>query len=198
MAFTRKSKADRRAEIVAVAAQLMLRKGLKNTTTRDITTELGVGSGLLNHYFRAGDLKREAFEQVAKQDIEHTFGTGKVGAARRVIDRLQREAFSKHAEPYWRLWLEAMEEAASDPLLAAIIHEHTLAMRANLEAALAQGNSAGDWRCADPKGAAIRILAMHDGLLSLVLTGTTVLTRVQAKRHFKVAIAHELGDSRHF
>ena len=51
----------------------------------------------------------------------------------------------------------------------------------------------GDWSCADPAGAAWRLLAMHDGLVGFVPVGAPALSRRAARVHLRTAISHEFG-----
>ena len=49
--MSRLSGQERRSQIVEGAYAVILEKGLAGTATRDVTRHLGVGSGLLHHYF---------------------------------------------------------------------------------------------------------------------------------------------------
>lgn len=193
MTFVRKSGAARREEMIDVAAAMILKKGLKATTTRDVTTKMGVGRGLLNHYFSWEELRALAFSAIAEQDIEHTFLTSPRASPKKVLKRFTREAFSKQAEPYWRLWMEAIEEAVSDDRLASIIHSHAAQTRENLQTLLERGVEKSLWRCKDPKAATWRILALQDGLLGFLLLGTPGLTRKQAAQLFENGVTLELA-----
>ncbi|MFK8083471.1 MAG: TetR/AcrR family transcriptional regulator [Granulosicoccus sp.] len=192
MTFARKSGAARREEMIKVAAAMILKKGLKATTTRDITTKMGVGRGLLNHYFSWEELRALAFSSIAENDIEHTFLTSPRTNPEKTLKRYTREAFSKHAEPYWRLWMEAIEEAVDDERLAQIIHSHAAQTRENLQALLTLGVETGKWQCKNPKATTWRIVALQDGLLGFLLLDTPGLTRRQAARLFEDGVKLEL------
>jgi len=64
--------------------------------------------------------------------------------------------------------------------------------RRRLEALLREGIGSAAWSCADPAGAAWRILALHDGLVGFLFGGAPPLSRRAATRHFRIGIAHEL------
>jgi AcrR family transcriptional regulator len=48
---------DRRTQILHATVDLLLENGLAATKTRAVTERSGVGTGLLNHYFRWNDLR---------------------------------------------------------------------------------------------------------------------------------------------
>lgn len=187
----RKSKQVRQEEMIRVTAELLLKQGFRATTTRHVTERLGVGTGLLNHYFTWTELRARAFESIATEDVTRTFANRPGAPARRVLRRFAREAFSSSAPPYWRLWIEAMEESRNDEQLSEVLRRHATQYRDNLTAVLTQGDDAREWSCADPAGSAVRILAAHDGLLGFVLTGAPPVTRAEAARHFRAVIANE-------
>jgi TetR/AcrR family transcriptional regulator, cholesterol catabolism regulator len=79
---TAETSTRRRAEIIATAASVFARKGVGNTTMRDIADEAGILAGSLYHHFESkdelleeilrdvlGDLT-EAYEEVRKADID--------------------------------------------------------------------------------------------------------------------------------
>lgn len=192
MTFVRKSGAARREEMIDTAAAVILQKGLRGATTRDVTTRMGVGRGLLNHYFSWEELRALAFSAIAEQDIKHTFITSPRASAKRILKRFTREAFTRQAEPYWRLWMEAIEEAIEDERLASIIHSHAAQTREHLQALLERGAEKCLWQCKDSSAATWRILALQDGLLGFLLLGTPGLTRKKAAQLFENGVALEL------
>ena len=153
MAGTRKEPAERRAELIAATAALMLERGFGAVTTREVTSRVGVGSGLLNHYFPWEELRRLGFEAVAREGTSATFpGTPAADPVRR-LRRLIRESFSRHADPYWRVWVEAIDEAAADRELAAVVGRCAESFRSRFESLLRDGVDSRAWSCADPTGA---------------------------------------------
>ncbi len=192
MPRTRKTSSDRRVELISATAEIMLRRGFSAATTRDVTGQVGVGSGLLNHYFSWEELRRLGFEAVAQYGTDATFPHPRKDDPLRTLRRLIREAFSRHADPYWRVWVEAIDEAATDRKLAAVVGHCAEQFRQRLEALLREGVDSGAWSCADPPGAAWRILAMHDGLVGFLFGGAPPLSRRAATQHFRIAVAHEL------
>ena len=75
----------------------------------------------------------------------------------------------------FQLWLDAWAEAARRPAVQATSRRLNLAWQGLLEATIGAGVADGSFRCADPRGAAWRILSLLDGLaLQVVAHGTTV------------------------
>ena len=192
MAARRKAPDERRAELVTVTAGAMLERGFSNLTTRDVARRAGVGNGLLSHYFAWDELRRLGFEAIARDGMAATFPERRPENAARTLRRLIREAFSRHADPYWRVWIEAIDAAADDRELAAVVGRHAAAFRSGLETLLVDGHAAGAWSCTDPGGAAWRLLAVHDGLVGFILGGAPPLSRRAATGHFRTAVGHEL------
>ena len=69
--MARMSGADRRQQIVEAAIEVILQRGLALASTRDVTRAIGVGSGLLHHYFSSwAELRAEAVRQAAWREID--------------------------------------------------------------------------------------------------------------------------------
>ena len=194
MSRTRKGPEERRAELIAATAELMLERGLHAVTTRDVTRRVGVGTGLLSHYFTWRELRRHGFEALARRGTEATFESGGRDDPPRALRRLLDSAFVRGADPYWRAWSEAIDAAVDDRELARAVERCAREVRERLETLLRAGNGSGAWSCADPAGAAWRILAVQDGLAGYVLGGAPPLSRRAAKAHLRIAIGHELGE----
>lgn len=188
---TRKNRDERRAEIIEATAAILLKKGLKAATTRDVTARLGVGSGLLHHYFNWPTLRCLAFNVIAERSIEETFPEQSRKSARRIMRRFVTDTFARGSVPYLRVWIEAADEAPVDAALAKVLDEQANHLLQRLAELISRGNEEGAWQCADVQGAAWRILAAHDGLIGFVLVGAPRLSRRDAERHLRVVIANE-------
>jgi AcrR family transcriptional regulator len=183
--------AQRRDEIFAAAIAVLLEKGLIAATTRDVTAKVGVGAGLLNHYFSWFELRAAAFEAIAKDDITASFLSEGDEPAAATLERVLGSAFDATADAIWRLWIEAILLAATDPAIAASASRSTALMRQELAGLLTRGNDDGSWTCADPEGSAWRIMAAHDGLIAYVLSSNADLTRSSAQHHLRTIASHE-------
>jgi len=171
------SPADRREAIVAAAIAVAVRKGLASTTVRDVAAEMGTSSGLVHHYFASmDDVLAAAFERVAAQDLEASRRS--MTAALSPVEGL-RAFFATYtpADKDWafQLWLDAWAEAARRPAVRAVSEALNLEWQGLLESTIRGGVADGSFVCADPVGAAWRILSLLDGLaLQVVAHGSTI------------------------
>jgi AcrR family transcriptional regulator len=187
-AIMRKAGAERREDIIEAAVAVLLEKGLAAATTRDVTSRLGVGVGLLSHYFSWSELRALAFERIVRADLQLSLDARATEPGQRVVDDLVAGAFAEEADSVWRVWIDL---ASEDAHLAESVGRCTDLWREGLVALLMRCNDQADWHCDDPEGAAWRLLALFDGLVGLVMTPRTKLERSDATRHLSVAIAHE-------
>lgn len=169
--------AQRREAIVAAALEVAVEKGLASTTVRDVAAAMGTSSGLIHHYFASmDDVLAAAFERVATQDL--AVSAGLMAEAPSSVAAL-RAFFQTYtpADKDWafQLWLDAWAEAARRPAVQATSRRLNLAWQGLLEGTIRDGVAAGQLTCADPRGAAWRILSLLDGLaLQVVAHGTTI------------------------
>jgi AcrR family transcriptional regulator len=157
---------DRREAIVDAALSVMLRKGMAATTVRDVAQEMGTSSGLIHHYFASmDDLLAAAFDRAATQDLGLTRAAMESGPD--ALERL-RIFFATYAraEQDWafQLWLDAWAEAARRPAVQQTSQRINVAWQELLVDVIRAGVADGSMTCADPSGAAWRILSLLDGL----------------------------------
>ena len=167
----------RREAIVAAAVDVAVAKGLASTTVRDVATAMGTSSGLIHHYFASmDDVLAAAFEQVARQDLAISEAQMAAAPSPTVALRSFFETYTP-ADKDWafQLWLDAWAEASRRPAVRATSRRLNLAWQGLLESTIRAGVEDGSFTCADPRGAAWRILSLLDGLaLQVVAHGTTV------------------------
>ena len=162
---------------------------------RDVAAAMGTSSGLIHHYFDSmDDVLAAAFERVATQDLVLTEAAmaGAVGPREASVEFLRTYT---PADKDWsfQVWLDAWAEAARRPALQATSRRLNLAWQGLLERAIVAGVADGSFRCADPGGAAWRILSLLDGLaLQVVAHGTTV-SRDDVQGWTTAAAEGELG-----
>lgn len=192
-----KAAEDRREALVGATAALLIERGLAATRTRDVTARAGVGVGLLNHYFAWTELRALALGRVLLQTVAQVLpdapGDVDGGDPGARLEVFLRASFAEATDPFWRLWIEAVDAAMTDPTVAAATETAALALHAGLAACLAEGAAAGLWSCADPEGAALRILAAQDGLSGFVLCGVPRIPRDMAEAQLRHVVALECG-----
>lgn len=186
---------QRREAIVAAALDVAVRKGLASTTVRDVAAEMGTSSGLIHHYFDSMDeVLASAFERVAEQDLRASQVA--MAAAPSPIEALRR-FFRTYtpADKDWafQLWLDAWAEAARRPAVQATSRRLNLEWQGLLERTIRSGVAAGAFSCADPAGAAWRILSLLDGLALQVVAHGTTITRRDVVAWSTAAAERELG-----
>lgn len=174
-------------------AELFSERGLGATRTRDVTARAGVSTGLLNHHFSWNQLRAEALGIALTTGLDNLLPNTQPGVydPRGDLDRLAESAFDDTADPLWRLWVEATEAAPTDTALAGVLAKATTELVDRIANRLQDGVTLGYWRCGDPRSAAFRLMALHDGLAGLVLSDLPGLTRADASAHLRVAFALE-------
>jgi AcrR family transcriptional regulator len=191
MGSTKKTGQDRRQEILTATCALLRANGLVATTTRDVTTRVGVGAGLLNHYFSWGELRAVALECVLRADIDAVIPALAIKRPSSALDSFIRAVFAERSDSIWRLWIETMEMAMADQALARALERCVSLLSTRLEALLRAGTNQDQWQCSDPKSSAIRIMAAHDGLVGFLLSGVPPLSRRAAAQHLRTIVGFE-------
>jgi AcrR family transcriptional regulator len=185
VAEAKKAGSDRREALVATTAGLLLERGLAATRTRDVTDRAGVGVGLLNHYFPWAELRALALGRALGEAVARIVPHVEDADPAATLDAFVAASFAEESDPLWRLWIEAVDAAMSDAAIARATEAAARALHARLAACLAAGAVAGLWRCSDPEGAALRILAAQDGFSGFVLGGVPRIDRADAEAHLR-------------
>jgi AcrR family transcriptional regulator len=185
----------RRDAIVDAALSVARRKGLAATTVRDVATEMGSSSGLIHHYFETmDDVIAAAFERVAGQDLAETEALLRDAGDPMEVVRGFLSSYAPVGEDWaFQLWLDAWAEAARRPALREVSSRLNLAWAAMLERAIRDGVAQGEFRSADPAGAAWRILSVVDGLALQVVAHQTIVDRADMLAWASLAAERELG-----
>ena len=193
--MARLAAAERRNAIVQAALDVMLRKGMAATTVRDVAEAMGTSSGLIHHYFASmDDLLAAAFARAAQQDLAATSEAmaQSPGAVARLGTFFVTYA---RAEQDWafQLWLDAWAEAARRPAVQQTSQRLNIAWQQLLEETVRGGVAEGVLSCADPSGAAWRILSLLDGLALQTVAHPGIVDR-RAVIAWSVALAErEVG-----
>jgi AcrR family transcriptional regulator len=126
-ASTRRRGGDRRAELIAAAQRVILRKSLEATTLRDIAREGGFTTGVASHWFADKQaLIVACFEATSDDWISstRTHVDARDGALGK-LDAMVRAAVPREPErqEQWRLWSEMWAYAQRDPAFATVLVE---------------------------------------------------------------------------
>jgi hypothetical protein len=140
------------------------------------------------------DVLAAAFERVARQDL--TVSADLVAHAATPVAAL-RSFFRSYtpADKDWafQLWLDAWAEAARRPAVQATSRRLNLAWQELVAGIIRDGVADGSFRCADPSGAAWRILSLLDGLALQVVAHGTTISRTDVDTWATEAAEAELG-----
>lgn len=162
----RMTPSDRREAILEATLEVLVRKGMAATTVRDVAQEMGTSSGLIHHYYASMDeLLAQAFERSAGQDLESTRSSMAEGADPVAALRIFFDTYVRADEAWaFQLWLDAWSESGRRPALRETSRRLNVAWQELVEESITAGVADGLMTCADPRGAAWRILSLLDGL----------------------------------
>ncbi len=193
--MTRKTVAVRREEIVLAALEQVRVRGIAGVRAADVAKALDVSTALVFYHF--GTLENlivEAFRQAAEKDLAGLQAELARGGpvSRRLRAVLVLYGPTKTGDG-WKLWLEASAAAMRDLQLRAVMQRLDLRWRDAVVALIAEGVGAGEFRCADPYGAAWRLTALLDGLAVQLVTRDGPVTAADCAHWVETALHTELG-----
>lgn len=160
--FTRRSREDRRDELLAASLKLALDGGLTSISARRVAAEVGVAQGLVSHYFRSVDeLLAATFAHAAQTDQERI----NAQLADTPLERLRMMLALLGAhdrDPIALLWIDAWRESARRPAVQRVVVSAMERDITDLGAIIAEGKAIGAFPSAGSHSA-MRILALIDG-----------------------------------
>lgn len=189
MSAREREKRGRREQLVQATISIVMEVGLRAAKTRAVTERAGVGTGLLNHYFRWPELRALAWTRIFEAVTLDQFP--KSDDPQVDLERYFTTAFTAEARRFWHLWIEAAELAASDEAMKAAFAKVSAQSRNGLRDLLRAGCEKDLWQLPDPEGTVVRLSAMYDGLAGMLLSPTTELEPAQAETHLRKAFAQE-------
>jgi AcrR family transcriptional regulator len=193
--MARKAVAVRREEIVLAALEQVRARGIAGVRAADVAKARHVSTALIFYHF--GTLEAliiEAFRQAAEKNLatlrDELERGGPAGARLRAVLTLYGPTNPSNG---WQLWLEAGAAAMRDTELRAVLQRLDLRWRDAVVALITEGITAGEFRCADPHGAAWRLTALLDGLAVQIVAREGTVTAADCARWVEQALAHEIG-----
>jgi AcrR family transcriptional regulator len=162
----RKSAPERRSELVSAASAIGLAEGLESLTLRRVADALGVFPGLVNHYFPAvDDLVAAAFGEAAGNELDEIFArVDEVAEPLARMRRLIELLLSEERDAISLLWLDAWHSGRRRPALRDEVSRQMLAWQTKVGQLIQHGVDDRIFRTDGVEVAAVRILAVIDGL----------------------------------
>ena len=158
---------ERRTEILETTCEVVIERGFAGTRISDVAKRLDVSSSLIHYHFDSKEqLLAEAFAHYARKDLAEMLG--EVESAPSALAKLDRVIHNYVPEGSddveWMLWIDGWGEALRNPMMKKISQELDEQSAELLERVIAGGVEAGEFTCADPRAAAMRLTALVDGL----------------------------------
>lgn len=162
---TRKSPAERSAEILAAATELAREQGLSALTLRAVAERAGVASGLIAHYQPSMDeLVARVYTDLVDAEIrEVEIEIGALASPPERMAALLETLLDGTREDITVVWAEAWALGRRNPALADAVRAQMDAWHRMVAALIEEGRAAGDFT-ADAADAAWQLLGMIDGL----------------------------------
>jgi AcrR family transcriptional regulator len=178
------SASDRREALIAAAVRVIRSNGMLESSTRTVSAEAGVSTGLMHHYFDSyDDLMAAAFERVAAEDLQRARDlVDDLPTATERLDALVSEFQPARDAWQFQWWMDAWSSSARHPAVRDIAARLNSGWQGLIEQILRDGNESGEFVCADPRASAWRLLALLDGLTIQVVAQTDGPGRADVER----------------
>ncbi|WP_289782053.1 TetR/AcrR family transcriptional regulator [Streptomyces phaeoluteigriseus] len=195
MARVRLGVAERREELLRAAIEQIEARGVAAVRIADVASALGVSNALVLYHFSTKErLVADAFAFAAEGDLAHL---RKLLGRRTTALRRLRSAVRWYAPTGpakgWRLWIEAWAVSLREPALRDVARDLDRRWKAALAEVIAEGVAAGEFRCPDPAGTALRLTALLDGLAVQLTSYDGAVSRARAQEWVEEALGRELG-----
>ena len=163
---TRRSAAERVAQIADAARAIALEAGLSAVTLRAVATEVGVAPALVAHYAPSMDeLVADTFAAVVGDELAEVDELARRQAAPdRALAAVLASLLDEGRTEVTLIWVQSWSLGRRNEALAARVREQMDAWRRFLGEVIALGCAAGRFRCEDPDAVAAQTLGMVDGL----------------------------------
>ncbi|MFJ9737358.1 TetR/AcrR family transcriptional regulator [Streptomyces sp. NPDC101166] len=195
MARVRLSVAERREELLRAAIEQIEARGVAAVRIADVAGSLGVSNALVLYHFETKEkLVAAAFAHAAQDDLARLRKL--LGRRATALSRL-RSAVRWYAPTGqakgWRLWIEGWAVSLREPALREVARDLDRQWKAALAEVIAEGVAAGEFRCPDPSGTALRLTALLDGLAVQLTSYQGAVSRAKAHDWVEETLIRELG-----
>jgi len=195
VARVRLSVAERREELLRAAIGQIEERGVAAVRIADVASTLGVSNALVLYHFSTKEkLVAAAFTYAAEDDLAQLrklLGR-RTTALRRLRSAVRWYAPTGQAKG-WRLWIEGWAVALREPTLQEVTRDLDKQWKAAIAEVIAEGVTAGEFRCPDPAASALRLTALLDGLAVQLTSYPGAVSRARAQEWADEALARELG-----
>ncbi|QJT05408.1 TetR family transcriptional regulator [Streptomyces asoensis] len=195
MVRVRLSVAERREELLRAAIEQIEARGVAAVRIADVAAALGVSNALVLYHFSTKEkLVADAFAYAAEGDLAllRKLVGRRTTALRRLRSAVRWYAPTGQAKG-WRLWIEGWAVSLREPALREVARDLDREWKAALAEVIAEGVAAGEFRCPDPAGTALRLTALLDGLAVQLTSYAGTVSRARAQEWVDEALARELG-----
>ncbi|MFE1951422.1 MULTISPECIES: TetR/AcrR family transcriptional regulator [Streptomyces] len=198
MTRVRLSVAERREELLRAAIEQIEARGVAAVRIADVASALGVSNALVLYHFSTKEkLVAAAFTYAAEGDLAHLRKLlGRRTSALKRLRAAVRWYGPTGQAKGWRLWIEGWAAALRDDALREVTRELDRRWKAELAEVISQGVAAGEFVCADPMAAALRLTALLDGLAVQMTAYDGTVSRARTQEWADEALARELGLDR--
>jgi AcrR family transcriptional regulator len=192
---TRRSAEVRLDGLLRTACDVIVERGLANTRTADVAKAAGVSQALVFYHFETKErLLAQAFAYAAEQDLNRLDAV--LGSTASPLDKLRKILkwyAPTGASKSWAMWIDCWAESMRVPELEKVSRRLDLRWKEVLTEVIAAGVKEAEFTCADPAGAAWRIIALIDGLAVQLTVHERVISRKQLSDWVRLAAARELA-----
>ncbi|MFB8147968.1 TetR/AcrR family transcriptional regulator [Microbacterium sp. NPDC056003] len=163
---TRRSAAERVAQIADAARAIALESGLGAVTLRAVATGVGVAPALVAHYVPSMDeLVADTFSAIVGDELAEVIAlAGNHRSAADALSAVLASLLDDGRGEVTLIWVQSWSLGRRNDLLAERVREQMDAWRRFLGGVLERGRTAGEFRCDDPDAIAAQTLGMVDGL----------------------------------
>lgn len=193
--MTRRAAEIRLDGLLRTAYDVIAERGLANTRTADVAKAAGVSQALVFYHFSTKErLLAQAFAWAAEQDLGRLDAllTSRATPLKKLCKILKWYSATGSSKS-WAMWIECRAESLRVPDLEKISRRLDVRWRDALADVIAAGVKDGDFVCADPSGAAWRVIALIDGLSVTAAVHQRVISRRQLSEWVRLAATRELG-----
>jgi len=157
----------RRGEILGATLELISERGIDALRGADVAARLEISPALVFYHFESlENLVVSAFRYATERDLvklDRIVAEQGSNSTERLHNALREYGPTGSAQS-WRLWIEGWSAGLRNPTLRAVVRALDTRWRGVITDLIADGVASGEFRTADPRGAAWRLTALVDGL----------------------------------